>query len=282
MFLQKLKKQKCLKNYLEEFKQLVSDKTNPLKPKSAFEVLSERYGFSDSISYTTFKRFARKHGINKQNSVYTCRVEIPAGSQIQIDYGKTGYIFDHHLNKRRTVYAFIATLGYSRHKYVEFVFSQNQKSFVESHIRMFNYFGGLTETIRIDNLKSGVIKPDLYDPRLNRTYAEMAQYYRVFIDTCRVGTPKDKPIVERDVQTVREEFRKMITINPSLTITQANKGVTDWLINTYGQRRHGTTKENLMRYLSIRKSHYLKNYPSYPMKQLSGRKPQFILIILFR
>ena len=238
----KAEKTDILEKHEEEFKQLVTDKNNPLKPKSAFEVLSERYEFSTYVSYTTFKRFAKAHGIAKNARESTCRIEIPPGSQIQVDYGKVGYLFDPAKNKRRTVYAFIGTLGNSRHKFVEFVFSQNQKSFVESHIRMFKFFGGITQSLRIDNLKSGVIKPDLYNPELNRSYKEMADHYGIFIDTCRVATPTDKPIVERDVQTIREEFRKRLVKNPSVKISELNKEILDWITNTYGMRKHGTTQ----------------------------------------
>ncbi|GBD91478.1 integrase core domain protein [bacterium BMS3Abin04] len=142
---------------------------------------------------------------------------------MQVDYVKVGLLFDPVTEKRRTVYSFIGTLSYSRHKYVEIVYSQDQKSFVESHVRMFKFFGGVPKTIVIDNLKSGVIKPDLYNPQLNRSYSDMAGHYNCFIDTARVATPKDKPKVERDVQTVREEFKVMLALNENLTITEANK-----------------------------------------------------------
>lgn len=231
-----------LLRHTEEFKKLVTDKHNPLKAKSAFEVLSEKYEFTDIVSYTTFKRFAKAYGISKDAKNSTCRIEIPPASQIQVDYAKVGYLNDPLANKRRTVYAFIGTLGYSRHKFIEFVYSQNQKSFTESHIKMFNFFQGITHSLRIDNLKSGVIKPDLYDPLFNRTYREMAEYYGIFIDACRVATPTDKPIVERDVQTVREEFRKLIVKNPSSTLHSLNKEILDWVVNKYGQRKHGTTQ----------------------------------------
>jgi transposase len=238
----KAEKTSILEKHTEEFRQLVTDKKNPLKAKSAFEVLSERHEFNNLVSYTTFKRFAKTYGISKDTKPATCRIEIPPASQIQVDYAKVGYLLDKAKNKRRTVYAFIGTLGNSRHKFVEFVYSQNQQSFVESHVKMFNYFGGVTESIRIDNLKSGVIKPDLYDPKLNRSYRDMAEYYGVFIDTCRVATPTDKPIVERDVQTIREEFRKMIVRNPSITFFELNKGILNWIENIYGLRKHGTTQ----------------------------------------
>lgn len=108
---------------------------------------------------------------------------------------------------------------------------------------MFKFFGGVPETIVIDNLKSGVIKPDLYNPLLNRIYSEMAEYYKCFIDTARVATPKDKPKVERDVQTIREEFKVMLALNENLTIEEANNKMLDFLVNDYGKIKHGTTEE---------------------------------------
>jgi transposase len=106
---------------------------------------------------------------------------------------------------------------------------------------MFSFFQGLPVTVKLDNLKSGIIKPDLYDPKVNRSYRELSEHYGFFIDPCRVASPQDKGIVERDVQTIREEFRKMLAINPLLTLSDANQQIKNWIINTYGQRKHGTT-----------------------------------------
>ena len=239
----KSEKNILLEKYLEEFKQLVTQKNNPLKPKSAFEVITENNNLTSKVSYTSFKRFAKAYGITKQPKDTTCRIEIPPASQIQVDYARMGYMLDSSTRKRKTVYAFIGTLGYSRHKFIEYVHSQNQKSFVQSHVNMFQYFGGLSQTIRLDNLKSGVIKPDLYDPQLNRAYSEMAAYYGIFIDPCRVATPKDKPIVERDVQTVREEFRKMLAKTPGITLSEANREIKNWAVSKYGNHKHGTTQQ---------------------------------------
>jgi hypothetical protein len=106
---------------------------------------------------------------------------------------------------------------------------------------MFEFFGGVPHRLLLDNLKNGVIKPNLYDPQLNRTYQELAEHYGCFIDPCRVSHPKDKGKVERDVQTVRQQFRKLLAINPSLTLAQANQLIQQWAINDYGQKDHGTT-----------------------------------------
>lgn len=234
-------KQGILAPFIEEISMLINNPTNSLKPKTAFEVISYRHDLQDKVSYSSFKRFIRKNKLQIIKDRTTCRLEVEAGSQLQIDYAKVGTINDPLTEKRKTVYAFIGTLSYSRYKFVEFVFSQNQQSFVNSHVKMFNFFGGTPKVIVLDNLKSGVIKPDLYNPIINKSYAEMAEYYGCFINPCRVATPKDKGIVERDVQTIREQFKKLKAINNNLTITEANKAILDWLKNLYGLRPHGTT-----------------------------------------
>ena len=235
------KKQALLEPYLDEIRCLVNDKVNSLKPKTAFEVICVRHDLSGKVSYTSFKRFVRAHRIAILPDRTTCRIEVKPASQLQVDYCKAGLLYDPLTDKRRTVYAFIGTLSFSRHKYVEFVFRQNQQSFVNSHVNMFNWFGGVVTTISLDNLKAGVIKPDLYDPKLNRAYNDMAQYYGCFIDPCRVARPKDKGKVERDVQTVREQFRKLLVLNSNIVLVEANTAIKDWLLNNYGKRKHGTT-----------------------------------------
>jgi len=230
-----------LEPLLPEIISLVNDPHIPLKPKIAYQVLCERHELRGKVSYSSFKRFVRKHRIAISPFRSTCRIEIEAGAEVQIDYGRMGLLFDPLSNRRRTVYAFIATLSHSRHKYVEFTYSQDQQSFVASHVRMFTYFMGGVERVTLDNLKSGVIKPDLYDPRLNRGYREMAAHYGCFIDPCRVSHPKDKGKVERDVQTVRQQFRKLLALHPTMDIAEGNQRIRIWCIDEYGQRDHGTT-----------------------------------------
>ena len=235
-----------LLDFKDEIIELINNPHNPLKAKSAFEVICIKHQMEDTVSYSTFKRFFNLHCRDKAikyNTInqITCRIETPAGRIVQIDYAKVGLIYDEEQSRRRTLYAFIATLSYCRHKFVEFVFKQDQTSFVSSNIKMVHSFGGSPEIFYIDNLKSGVIKADLYDPKLNRLYSEFAEYYDVFIDPCRVRSPKDKGKVERDVQTIREQFRKFMAINPNLKIADANRLIAEWIRDEYGQKEHGTT-----------------------------------------
>jgi len=233
--------QRLLVEHLGEIDDLINDKHLALQPKIAFEVLSERHALAGRVSYSSFKRFVREHRHRLDQTRSTCRMEVPPGSEVQIDYAKVGLLFDPYVKRRRTVHIFIGTLGFSRHKYPELVYSQDQKSFTGSHVRMFSYFGGVPQRVRLDNLKTGVLKPDLYDPSLNRSYQELAAHYGCFLDPCRVAHPKDKGKVERDVQTLRQAARKLMVLHPTADIVELNRLLRAWCIEGYGARPHGTT-----------------------------------------
>ena len=74
---------------------------------------------------------------------------------------------------------------------------------------MFNFFGGVPKVIYLDNLKTGIIKPDLYNPIINKAYAELAEYYECFLNPCRVATPNDKPSYREGCTNCKAEFRKV-------------------------------------------------------------------------
>ena len=233
--------QKLLEPFLQETSDLVNHKHIPLKPKIAFEVICERHDLEGKISYSSFKRFVRNNQIVISPQKSTCRIEVPPGSKLQIDYGYLGLLYDPLTKRRRKVYAFVAILSHSRHQYTEFVYRQTKESFVASHVRCFENFGGVPERIVLDNLKSGVIKPDLYDPVLNPAYREMAEHYKCFIDPCRPGHPQDKGKVESQIKPARQQFRKQLAMNPNLDLYQANKSIKQWCLGKHGHRIHGTT-----------------------------------------
>jgi transposase len=234
--------QVLLEPYLDETKALITSSVNPLQAKIAFEVLCTRHGLADKVSYSSFKRFMRSRAGEFTPLETTCRMETPAGDVVQIDYGFAGLRTLELGDRQSKVYLFIATLACSRHKYVEVVRSQNQQSFVASHVRMFAYFGGVPQRLVIDNLKAGVIKPDLYDPIINRAYQEMAEHYNTFIDPCRPYSPKDKGKVESDVKTIRAQYNKFCVLHPDATVLELTDLINEWLRDEYGHRKHGTTQ----------------------------------------
>ena len=235
--------QLLLEPHVDEILALINDHENPLKPKTAFLVIARRYGLIGKTSYSSFKRLARSRQLSVKARRSTCRIETRPGEQTQIDYAKMGLLLDPLLKRRRVVYAFIGTLGFSRHKFIQFVFTQDQASFTQSHVDMAAWFGGVTKVLTIDNLKTGILKPHIYDPVFNRAYADFAEHYHTHIDPCRTVAPRDKGKVERDVQTVRELYRMLVSEHPSATLSELNRYARTWLLEEYGTRNHGTTCE---------------------------------------
>jgi len=156
-----------------------------------------------------------------------------AGEQAQIDYGQLGRWLDPVSGKLRTVQAFVMVLPYSRHMFVRPVLKMDQRAWTECHVAAFEFFAGIPARLVPDNLKTGVDKPDLYDPKLNRSYAEMAVHYGCLIDPARALKPRDKPQVERPMPYVRDSFWRGREF-ASLPQMQA-EGVR-WSLEVAGQR----------------------------------------------
>ncbi len=226
--------------YREEILALTGGGQDSITLKSAWQVIIHRHP-DITASYSSLKRVMR--GWTPSTTRATWRHETPPGLQTQVDYGKVGLLYDPDSGRNRVVYAFIGTLSWSRYKFVEFVWGQDQQSFVSSHINMGAFWGGMSQVLVIDCLKSGVIKPDLYDPSLNPLYRNMAEHYGCFVDPARPGRPKDKGKVERVVQPVRDLFLRLKAMDPTLTLAGANKKALFWCRHENGMTPHGTTGE---------------------------------------
>jgi hypothetical protein len=155
--------------------------------------------------------------------------------EAQIDYGYLGRWEDPATGRVRRVWAFIMVLACSRHLFVRPVFTMDAYSWVAAHVEAFAFFGGVPRRLVPDNLKTGVTKPDLYDPKLNRAYAEMADHYGTLIDPARANKPKDKPRVERQVPYVRESLWRGRTW---AGIGDMQTGAVAWCVEVAGRRSH--------------------------------------------
>jgi len=130
----------------------------------------------------------------------TLRQEYRAGERMFVDYaGQTIPIHDAATGLITPAELFVATLGASNYTYAEATLSQQLEDWIGSHIRAFEFFGGVTQLIIPDNLKSGVSRACLYDPDLNPTYQDLAAHYNTAILPARPGKARDKAKVESAV-----------------------------------------------------------------------------------
>jgi hypothetical protein len=130
----------------------------------------------------------------------------PAGEEAQVDYGLLGRWRDPVTERVRKVWGFMMVLAYSRLMFLRPVLTMDEQSWVECHVLAFQFFGGATRRVVPDNLKTGVIKADLYDPLINKAFGEFAAYYGCIVDPARQAKPADKGRVERPVPYARDSF----------------------------------------------------------------------------
>ena len=150
--------------------------------KQVWRLLKEVFGIE--VGYTTLRRYLRSE-FSYGRTRTTVRIETPPGEEAQVDFGYAGLMHDPETERNRRTWAFIMTLSYSRHKFVRFVFRQDIAMWLDCHERAFAFFGGVPRRIILDNLKSGVLKPDIYDPTINRAYADMERFYGFVADRRR-------------------------------------------------------------------------------------------------
>jgi transposase len=158
------------------------------------------------------------------------------GEEAQVDYGKLGRWVDPATGRKHTVWAFAIVLCASRHMFVRPVITMDQQAWTAAHVEAFEFFGGVPRRIVPDNLKTGVDKPDLYDPKINRSYAELGVHYGVLIDPARAGKPKDKPQVERPMPYIRDSFWRGRE-ETFISLEQMRAEAVRWCLQVAGQRQ---------------------------------------------
>ncbi len=243
-----------VESYREMVEQMVRAE---VETAAIWERLKER-GFTGA--YASVYRFVRN--LKPAHPKTTVRVERKPGEEAQVDFGYAGLMLDPASGKLRKSWAFVMTLSWSRHQYVEFVWDQSVATWLKLHINAFAFFGGVPERIVPDNLKAAILKASWDEPQAQTSYRECAEHYGFRIAPCRVRTPEHKGKVEQGgVHYVKRNF---LGGREPTSLSQANRDVLRWCKETAGQRMHGTVKEKpLERFETIEKSR-LKSLPAVP------------------
>jgi hypothetical protein len=183
------------------------------------------------------------------------------GEEAQIDFGYLGMWQDSKTGKKYRLWAFVMILSFSRHMFVRVVNRMDQREWLACHILAFDFFGGVPHIIIPDNLKTGIIKADLYDPKFNQGYEELAHHYGVIIDPARSGKPKDKPRVERMIPYVRDSFWSG---RDFVSQEEINRQAIQWCLRVAGVRDHGTTHKQPLTLFRLAEEKALKPLPVAP------------------
>lgn len=169
----------------------------------------------------------------------TVRLVFGPGEAAQVDFG-AGPMLTHPAGDVRRTWAFVMTLCFSRHQYVEFVWDQTVATWLGCHRRAFEWFGGVPARLIIDNAKCAITKACAHDPQTQRSYADCACGYGFRIDACPPHDPQKKGIVESGVKYLKGNFLPLKTFRDLIDLNGQAKR---WVMEEAGIRRHGTTGE---------------------------------------
>jgi len=187
-------------------------------------------------SYSRVKSLVHDLKGEKQRIAYL-RFETEPGFQAQVDWGDFQIVEPD--GRIHTVFAFIMVLGFSRALYVEFVEKRTLESFMDCHIRAFDYLCGCPQEMLYDNMKHVVVGKEAGKPVFNLEFFHFAHHYGFCPRLCPPYAPWVKGKSERPIHFLRERFWRGYVYS---SLEQANEDVRAWL-ETANRRVHGTHGE---------------------------------------
>lgn len=186
----------------------------------------------DGYSYSQFAEHYRRWRTTLDPVL---RQEYRAGERTFVDYaGLTVEVIDMTTGEAREAQIFVAALGASNYTYAEATWTQQLPDWIASHVRMVEFFGGVTALIIPDNLRSGVTSASYYEPEINATYADFAAHYGTAILPTRIVRPRDKAKVETAVQIVEREILAPMRHQRFTSLAELNEAISERLeqVNT--------------------------------------------------
>ena len=164
------------------------------------------------------------------------RQDHKAGEKLFIDYaGMTMPVWDITTGEVRQAQIFVATLGASYYTFAEATWTQTLPDFIASHGRAFSFFGGVSELLVPDNLRSAVSFSCRYDPDANPTYLRCAEHYGAAIMPARACKPKDKSRVESSVNGVEQRILAKLRNRRFFSLEELNAAIAP-LLAEYNER----------------------------------------------
>jgi transposase len=204
------------------------------------------------------------------------KLEHKAGEKLFVDYaGKKLHIVDRQSGELKPVEVFVGILPCSQYTYVEACGSQQRDELIASMTRCIEYFGGVTEAIVSDGLKSAVSKACKYEPVINKTFKDFALHYGCAVDPARPYSPQDKALVEGAVKLVYQRIFYPLSKMAFFSLAELNAAIGERLAeyNNYVFRLTKYSRREL--FLSTEKQ-FLKPLPptAYQLHEYRRAKVQ--------
>jgi len=211
------------------------------------ELLWQEYKEADPGGYR-YSRFCDLYREWSRNQSFTLRQEHNPGEKLFVDYaGATIPIHDRQTGAIHETAIFVAALGFSSYAFAEATWSRDLPCWIGSHMRAFEYLGGLPRLVVPDNPKTGVTRACRYEPDLNPTYSDMAAHYGVAVLPARPRKARDKAKVENAVQLVQRWIVAALRKRTFFSLPELNQSIGELLavLNAKPFRKREGTRAGL-------------------------------------
>ena len=175
------------------------------KPYTTIKQLHQELAPED-VPYLKFWRALKKNTTINLSTKTRIRFHYKPGERFEIDYCDGFLVHDRKTGKTKKTHLFVCVSSSSDYVFGEFVNTQKSDEFISVQDRCFTYFGGIPESVIIDNLKSGVKKAHRYDPEINPVYFDYAKHMGFIVIPARPYTPRDKATVESTIGVIQRQF----------------------------------------------------------------------------
>jgi len=201
--------------------------------------LVDQHGFP--AHYASVRRFVITLRGRRAPEAHPIIITAP-GEEAQVDYGDGPMVRHPVTRKYRRTRLFVLTLGYSRKSVRLLTFDSSTRRWAELHEEAFRRLGGVVHVVVLDNLKEGVLTPDIYDPTLNPLYRDVLRHYGAVALPCRVGAPDRKGKVESAIGHTQATPLKGLRFE---SLDEAQAYLDRWDARWADTRIHGTTKRQV-------------------------------------
>ena len=215
------------------------------------QLLWEEYAQAYPDAHYSYSRFTVLYRCWRAKQKLSMRQVHRVGEKLFVDYcGPTVPVVNPDTGAYRKAQVFVAVLGASSYTYAEATWSQSLPDWVGSHVRAFEFYGGLVEVVLPDNLRSAVSKACRYDPDINPTYQQMAEHYGIAVVPARAYKPQDKSKAEVGVQIVERWMMARLRHRTFFTLASLNQAIRfllDDLNDRAFKKRPGSRREQFER-----------------------------------
>ena len=225
-------KSSVFKPYETQIKEYRDKKVTNLR---IYELLKETYGVEST--YVNLCKYIQKH-FPKLVEAFGVQVTTP-GEVAEIDFGYLGMLPGVN-GKLVKTYGLAVVLPYSRLDFYAITYDQKLETLTHELENAFAYFNGVPRKLKVDNMKTAILRNQHYDLEFNPDFLGFAYHYNAVVIPCTPYSPEQKGTVEGAIKYLQVNFVSGRTFTDS---TDMKRQLTDWMINYANQRIHGTTRK---------------------------------------